>query len=283
MTVGFVGLGQIGRPMAERLLDWPGGLVVHDLDPDAVAALVEAGATAATDLADLGARCDLVHVMVRDDDQVREVAVGLAPSMHPGSVIAIHSTIAPTTAPALAAELADSGVEVVDAPVSGGPMGAMQGRLAIMLGGSDQAVAHARPAMERLGDLVVHLGPTGAGTAAKLARNLIHFSAFAAIGEASRLAEAAGIDLVALGTIVRHSDEVTGGPGAIMHRDSAAELADDDPWLPILSGVHHLGDKDLRFAIALAESLDVDTPVAQAARSNLARALGLPDHQETPP
>lgn len=274
--LGWVGLGQIGRPMAERLLDWPHGLMVHDVVPDVVAGLVESGASAATDLAQVGQRCQLVHVMVRDDDQVREVVDGLAPNLAPTSVIAIHSTIGPDTAAELATAVAPRGVAVVDAPVSGGPIGAATGRLAIMLGGTDDAVARVRPAMERLGDLVVHVGPVGAGTAAKLARNLIHFAAFAAVGEAARLADAAGVDLVTLGDVVRHSDAVTGGPGAIMHRDTAAPVTDDDPWLPILAGVHHLGDKDLRFAIALADSLGVDTPVARTARAHLAHALGLP-------
>ena len=116
-------------------------------------------------------------------------------------------------------------MHVIDAPVSGGFMGAHDGTLALMVGGSDEAVAVARPALERLGTLVAHLGPIGAGTRAKLARNLITFASYAAVGEANRLAEAAGVDLALLGEVVRHSDRVTGGPGAIMLRDTAAAMA----------------------------------------------------------
>ena len=94
----------------------------------------------------------------------------------------------------------------------------------------------------------MHAGPVGAGTAMKLARNLIHFVSFTAVTEAQRLAEAAGVDLQALGEVVRHTDAITGGPGAIMHRETAAPLAPDDPWRAIFDHVRALGEKDLRFA-----------------------------------
>jgi 3-hydroxyisobutyrate dehydrogenase len=109
----------------------------------------------------------------------------------------------------------------------------------------------------------------------KLARNLIHFVAFTAVTEAQRLAEAAGLDLLALGEVVRHTDAVTGGPGAIMHRDSAAPLAEDDFWYGVLDHVRALGEKDLSFAIELARSLGVDVPLATVALDRLGPGLGL--------
>jgi 3-hydroxyisobutyrate dehydrogenase len=115
----------------------------------------------------------------------------------------------------------------------------------------------------------------GNGTAAKLARNLLHFVAFTATGEALRLAEAAGVDLVALGRIVRHTDAITGGPGAIMHRDTTAPLAPGDGWTPIFEHVLALGSKDLAHAIELADRLGVEVPMAEYAAGNLGRALGL--------
>ncbi len=126
-----------------------------------------------------------------------------------------------------------------------------------------------------MGTEVVHCGPAGNGTAAKLARNLLHFVAFTATGEALRLAEAAGIDLVALGRIVRHTDSITGGPGAIMHRDTTAPLAPDDGWTSIFEHVLAIGEKDLAHAIELADRLGVDVPMAQYASEHLAGALGL--------
>ena len=96
---------------------------------------------------------------------------------------------------------------------------------------------------------VVHAGPAGAGTRMKLARNLLHFVSFTAATEAQRLAEAAGLDLVDLGDVVRHTDAVTGGPGAIMHRDTTAPLAPDDFWFEVFDHVRALGEKDLAFAL----------------------------------
>ena len=121
----------------------------------------------------------------------------------------------------------------------------------------------------------MHAGPLGAGTRMKLARNLIHFVAFTAVTEAQRLAEAAGLDLVALGEVVRHTDAITGGPGAIMYRDTTAPLDPDDFWYGVFDHVRALGEKDLSFAIELAGTLGVDVPLAQLARENLAKGLGL--------
>ena len=109
----------------------------------------------------------------------------------------------------------------------------------------------------------MHAGPIGAGTKFKLARNLMHFVAFTAATEAQRLAEAAGLDLVELGEVVRHTDAITGGPGAIMHRDTTAPIAEDDFWHGVFEHVRALGEKDLRFAIALADELGVDVPLAR--------------------
>jgi 3-hydroxyisobutyrate dehydrogenase-like beta-hydroxyacid dehydrogenase len=107
----------------------------------------------------------------------------------PGTVVAIHSTVEADTPARLADVAAPHGVQVIDAPVSGGMMGAHGGTLAIMVGGADEAVAAVREPFARLGTLVAHLGPIGAGTRAKLARNLITFASYAAVGEACRLAE----------------------------------------------------------------------------------------------
>ncbi len=283
IAVGFVGLGNIGKPMALRLADWPGGLWVYDVAPEPVAELAGAGAVVAETLAAMAASVDLVCVMVRDDDQVRAVLAELLPAARPGLTVAVHSTVAPAT-PAELAELGlQHAVHVVDAPVSGGAMGAADGTLAIMVGGSEEGYASCAAPFARLGRLVVHAGPPGAGTRMKLARNLMHFVSFTAVTEAQRLAEAAGIDLIELGAVVRHTDAITGGPGAIMHRDTAAPLSPDDFWFGIFDHVRTLGEKDLGFAIELAEQLDVDVPLARLARERLAPGLGLPVTDLTTP
>ncbi|CAM3456203.1 NAD(P)-dependent oxidoreductase [Nocardioides dubius] len=285
LRVGFVGLGDIGRPMALRLAAADGAeLAVFDLNPVPLAELAAAGARVAESLAALADGVETVCVMVRDDDQVRAVlaeliaAVGSAESPTLRTVV-IHSTVAPTTPAELAAAAAEVGVTVLDAPVSGGAMGAAAGTLAIMAGGSPEGFAAVRPALEAMGTKVVHAGEIGAGTRFKLARNLMHFVSFTAATEAQRLAEAAGLDLLALGEVVRHTDTVTGGPGAIMHRATAAPIERDDFWFDVFSHVRALGEKDLRFAVELAEGLGVETPLARLALERLGTGLGLPADQ----
>jgi 3-hydroxyisobutyrate dehydrogenase len=279
-AVGFIGLGNIGKPMAERLAEWPGGLWVYDVVPEAVAALEKKGAKAAASAADIAEHCSVVCVMVRDDDQVREVLADVLTTAAPGTVVVVHSTIHPHTAAELAETAAARGVQVLDAPVSGGSMGAAAGRLAIMCGGSSEAFERAREALGLMGEIVELLGPVGSGTRAKLARNLLHFVAFTAVGEAQRLAEAAGIDLELLGKIVRHTDGLTGGAGAIMLRSTAAPMSADDPWRSIFEHVRALGEKDLRFATELARELGVSTPLADLAVIGLGPGLGLGKMEE---
>ena len=273
--VGFIGLGNIGKPMAQRLVAWPGGLTVYDVAPEPPRELEKAGARAASSVAELAAECGVICVMVNTDDQVRDVIGEVLGAARPGTVVAVHSTISPDLPPRLEDLAGRHDLLFVDAPVSGGAMGAADGTLAIMVGGSDAAYDAVREPLALMGSEIVHCGPAGNGTAAKLARNLLHFVAFTATGEALRLADAAGVDLVALGRIVRHTDSITGGPGAIMHRDTTAPLAPDDGWTSIFEHVLALGSKDLAHAIELADRLGVEVPMAQYAAGHLAEALGL--------
>jgi 3-hydroxyisobutyrate dehydrogenase-like beta-hydroxyacid dehydrogenase len=230
--------------------------------------------------AEVAERATVISIMVRDDTQVTDVLTGpdgILGHAQPGTVVAIHSTVEADTPVRLAELAAPHGVDIIDAPVSGGFMGAHAGTLALMVGGSDDAVAKVAEPFARLGTLVAHLGPLGAGTRAKLARNLITFAAMAAVGEASQLAEAAGVDLAKLGEVVRHSDKVTGGPGSTMLRTTTAPLAPDDGLFPIFTHTRELGLKDLDLAIALAGEHGLDVPFARLAHQHLGRALGVPD------
>lgn len=275
--VGFVGLGNIGKPMALRLAAAQDvNLWVYDVVPEPVAELEAAGARAAESVAALAARSDVVCVMVRDDAQVRDVLGEVLGVAGDAQTVVIHSTVGPATPAQLADTAARHGVKVLDAPVSGGAMGAADGSLAIMVGGSEEAFEAARPALEAMSSHVVHAGPIGAGTWFKLARNLMHFVAFTAATEAQQLAEACGLDLVELGRVVRHTDAITGGPGAIMHRATTAPIAEDDFWHGVFSHVVALGEKDLRFAIELAEQQGVEVPLARLSLDRLAPGLGLP-------
>lgn len=281
--IGFIGLGNIGAPMARRLLDRPDELVVLDVAAAATAPFAAEGATVAATPAELAARARVISIVVRDEAQVADVLDGpdgLLAAATAGTVVAVHSTISAEGAVALAERASAAGVDLVDAPISGGAMGAHEGTLVVMVGGSDDAVERARPVLERYASLVVHCGPVGQGTRMKIARNLITFASFAAVGEAQRLAQAAGLDVAALGDVVRHSDRVTGGAGAIMLRPDASVMADDDGLRPIFAHTAALGTKDLDLAAELGDGLDVDTPVAELARRLLAPALGLEPYPE---
>jgi len=279
LKLGYIGLGNQGAPMAKRLVDWPGGLTVFDVRAEAMAPLVELGATAADDIADV-ARADVISVTVLTDAQVRDVVGRLAAHAAPGTVIAIHSTISPDTAGELAESLRAKGIHIVDAPVSGGAGAAKKGELAVMIGADDEAFAKVKPVFERWASLIVHAGPPGAGTRMKLARNMLTFIGFAAANEAQFLAQAAGIDLQKLGRVVRHSDAQSGGPGAIILRDDMSPLAADHWLFDMFTHTRGLGEKDLALALGLGEAVGVDLPLAEVALQRLADGLGVPHTKE---
>jgi 3-hydroxyisobutyrate dehydrogenase-like beta-hydroxyacid dehydrogenase len=275
VKLGYIGLGNQGAPMAKRLVEWPGGLIVFDVRPEAMTPLAEAGASLADGIADV-AGADVISVTVLNDEQVRDVVGQLAEHAKPGTVIAIHSTIAADTAAELAKQLQVKGIHVVDAPVSGGDRAAKKGELAVMVGASDEAFARVKEPFSQWASLIVHAGGTGAGTRMKLARNMLHFISFTAACEALKLADAAGVSLQDLGNVVRHSDKQTGGAGMVMFRDDAKPLAPDHFLYKPFQHTRDLGEKDLRLALDLGATLGVELPLAELALQNLATGLGVP-------
>jgi 3-hydroxyisobutyrate dehydrogenase-like beta-hydroxyacid dehydrogenase len=277
--LGYIGLGNMGAPMAKKMVEWPGGITVYDVRADAMTPLAEAGASLADGVADVAA-ADIVHVTVLNDAQVREVVGELAAHAKPGTIIAVHSTISDTTAEELARDLKPQGIHVIDAPVSGGAGAARKGLLATMVGADDETFARIKEPFSCWASLVIHAGVPGAGTRMKLARNMLTFTIYAAVGEAWKLADAAGLNLQDLGNVVRHTDKLTGGAGSIMFRDDTKDL---EPGHFLYEGFMHtrgLGEKDLSLALALADALSVDLPLAKLALQRLAPGLGVP-HEET--
>ena len=278
-SLGYIGLGSMGAPMAMRLVGWPGGLTIYDVRDEAMTPFAEAGAAVAAGLADV-ATADLISVTVLDDAQVRDVISELAPNVAPGTVIAVHSTIADTTAEELAAELLPHGIHVIDAPVSGGAGAAQKGELATMVGAPREIYERVKPVFKQWASLVIHAGEPGAGTRMKLARNMLTFTGFAAACEAMQLAERAGLDLQALGRVVRHTDTLTTGPGAIMIRDNTHEI-EPGHWLyDTFTHTRALGEKDLNLALGLGDSLNVELPLARIALEHLAAGLGVPHRED---
>ena len=279
VKLGYIGLGNMGAPMATRMTEWPGGVTVYDIRTEAMTPLAEKGAGLADSVADIAA-ADIIHVTVLNDAQVREVVGELAAHSRPGTVIAIHSTISDTTAVELAAEHKPQGIHIVDAPVSGGAAAAAKGELATMVGADREVYERIKPAFKHWAAVVIHAGEPGAGTRMKLARNMLTFTSYVAACEAMKLAEAAGLDLQALGRVVRHTDALTGGPGAIMVRDDMNDLPPEHFLYQPFMHTRGLGEKDLSLALALGEAVSVDLPLARLAYEGLAAGLGVPHNEK---
>jgi len=192
-TVGVVGLGAMGLPMAETLA--AAGLAVKGFDLDCGRRALLPGAV---DTLAAVAEADAIVLSLPNDGVVKAVAGELLPLLRAGSLLVDTSTVAPQTARAVQADAAARGVGYVDAPVSGGAAGAAAGSLLVMAGGTDDDVARARPVLDPLARLVVHCGGPGAGAVVKLANNMLCAGQLLLAGEALRLADANGVSAEAL-------------------------------------------------------------------------------------
>jgi 2-hydroxy-3-oxopropionate reductase len=195
--VGFIGLGIMGAPMARHLLAAGFPLTVHSRSPGPVDALVEAGASRASSAAELARASDVVVTMLPDTPDVEHVMLGddgVSSGAAAGSLVIDMSTIDPGPTRAIAEQLATRDVEMLDAPVSGGERGAIEGTLSIMVGGSDAAVARAMPILRAMGKNIVHVGPSGAGQITKACNQLVVAATIEAVAEALVLAERSGVD-----------------------------------------------------------------------------------------
>jgi 2-hydroxy-3-oxopropionate reductase len=195
--IGFIGLGVMGKPMAHNLRAAGVDLVVHSRSPGPVDELVAEGAERASDPSELAASVDIVVTMLPDTPDVDLVLFGergVADGIRPGSLVIDMSTIRPTEASRFAERLADIDVAMLDAPVSGGERGAIDGTLSIMVGGKDATFRRALPILEILGGNVTHVGGSGAGQVAKACNQLIVGATIQAVAEALVLAAKAGVD-----------------------------------------------------------------------------------------
>lgn len=193
LSWGFVGLGEMGEPMVEHLLAAGLPVRVCDSEPRRLETAVRRGATAGP-VADLAADCDVVALCVRDGEQAGQVvAAVLAAGPRPGLTVVVHSTVGPDTCRSLAALLAERGIDLVDAPVSGMRMAAAAGTLTFFVGGEPAAVDRVRPGLAAMGTQIVDVGGVGAGQAVKLANNLVAFGTVALVREAAAIGAASGV------------------------------------------------------------------------------------------
>lgn len=197
MKVGFIGLGIMGKPMSKNLIKAGYSLIVNDVNKAAVAEIVALGAESAENARELAARSDIVITMLPNSPHVKQVVLGpngVIEAARPGLVVIDMSSIAPLASKEVAAKLAEKGVEMLDAPVSGGEPKAIDGTLSIMVGGEKELFDRCLPMLQKLGSSVVLCGGIGAGNMTKLANQIVVALNIAALSEAMVLAAKSGVD-----------------------------------------------------------------------------------------
>jgi 3-hydroxyisobutyrate dehydrogenase len=276
--VGFVGLGNIGAPMAGRLCK-PFDTMVLDLNEEAMKPLVEAGAKAGSSCREVGEHAEVIGVCVLDDAGTKAVVAGekgLLEGAKPGTVIMLHSTIHPDTARQLADVAAERDVHVVDAQMTGGAAAAAAGTLRYMVGGDDEAVERARGVLDHSASEITHCGPVGMGAVAKLCNNLVQFVCWQGYVDAFKLAEHAGLP----------SEKLTEVLGWIMNDNARTfmgmrSLREQDPSNEGLANAYDaamkIAEKDLFLALEVGRSFGVSMPATGLASQQVGRLFGSND------
>ena len=271
-TIGFVGLGIMGRPMALNLVRAGHTLAVHARRAESMAPLAEAGAATCDTPADVARRATIIFTMVADTPDVEEVILGdggIIEGVRPGSVVVDMSTISPSATRAMAERLREAGAQMLDAPVSGGDIGARDGTLSIMVGGEPGAFERVRPLFEILGGNVVHIGGNGAGQVCKACNQVVVAQTITGIGEALLLAEASGVD----GARVREA--LLGGfAGSRILEVHGRRMLDDDYAPGFKASLHQ---KDMRIVLETAHELGLALPGAAQVAQYLNTLVGAGD------
>jgi len=276
-TVGFIGLGIMGKPMARNLLRAGYPLVVLNRSRGPVDELVADGARAGSSPRDVAAASDVVITMLPDSPDVEAVVLaadGVAAGIRSGALSIDMSTIAPATARTIAARLHERGVDVLDAPVSGGEKGAIDATLSIMIGGTDAAFARAEPILRALGKNIVHVGPDGAGQVTKACNQIVVGVTIEAVAEALALAAASGVDVAAVRTALM------GGFAQSKILEVHGQRMIDQAFTPGFKARLHR--KDLQIAVSAGEEVGLDLAGAALVRERfdtlIARGDGDRDH-----
>jgi 2-hydroxy-3-oxopropionate reductase len=265
-AIGFIGLGAMGTPMARNLLNRGHSVTVWARRPEAISPLVTAGAAAGESAAHVAAQSDIVMTMVTDTRAVEEVVLGgrgIASGARPGSLVIDHSTIDPEGARRIANQLQERGIEMLDAPVSGGSIAAETGTLVIMVGGSISAFERAKPVLSGYAKSIVHIGPSGAGQVAKACNQICTIVNQLGAAEAMLLAERAGVDPR------RVHEALMGGFAASRMLDlQAPKMIARNFEGKVESRLHH---KDIRIVLDLASAFGIELPASAAAADVLER------------
>lgn len=270
MNVGFIGLGIMGRPMALNLLKAGYSLSVYARRLHMMEPLQEAGAEACDSPAQVAAHSEIVFICVSDTPDVEQVILaenGVLTGARADSVVVDMSTISPSATRKLAATLAEQKIHMLDAPVSGGEQGAINGELSIMVGGERGVFERVLPLFEVMGKNIVHIGSNGAGQVTKACNQIVVGQAIVAAGEALLLAQASGVDP----TRVRAA--LLGGFAGSRVLESHGQRMLDRNFKPgFKASLHH---KDLRIAMESAHELGMALPGAAAVAQYLNAVVGL--------
>jgi 3-hydroxyisobutyrate dehydrogenase-like beta-hydroxyacid dehydrogenase len=269
MRVGFIGLGNIGAPMARRLLRPDFELTVHDNHAEALQPFEGTGARLTMSCADLARSSQVIAVCVRDDVELLAVAYGdasLSDSIEPGTTVLVHSTVRPQTVRALAETLALRGGHVLDAAVTGGAHLAASGELCAMVGGDAADLARVRPVLAACCRRIVHAGPLGAGMVLKAANNLVTMLQLVAAHESDALARAGGLEPALLAEVMTENGNLTDTMRRFLEfRTTGPASLGEQAYLEFQERMGQLGAKDLQVALDIARDAGIELPGAAAA------------------
>jgi 3-hydroxyisobutyrate dehydrogenase len=264
LKVGFIGLGNMGAPMAETIRRVGFDLTVFDVRADAVRRISAAGARAAASPGEVAAASDVVLTCVLYEHQVQEIFCGedgILASARPGLIAAVHSTIRPEVVQELAAAAAERGVDVVDAPVSGASIAAEKGTLTCIVGASDDAVRRIHPVLSAVATDIIHVGPVGAAQVVKLANNIMFHGNQLIAMEAIRFVQAFGLDQQVLLDVAAVS---TGGSWVASNFEHFDRYGTEHTLAGSEELPHRFG-KDLRYAVAAAQDRRTYLPLTALA------------------
>ena len=268
-TIGFVGLGIMGRPMLNNLLKAGHTVIAYGRTPAKLDAVVKDGAQRGASNSDVGARAEIVITMLPDGPEVEEVVLGangILAGAKAGTLIIDMSSINPLVSQKIAKACAEKGVEFIDAPVSGGEPKAIEGTLAIMVGASEEAFAKAEPILKCMGSSVTLTGPVGAGNTTKLANQIMVACNIAAMGEALALATRCGLNPEVVVNAIKGG---LAGSAVLNAKGPMLIARNFKPGFKI-----NLHQKDLRNALQTAESNRVCLPITALVQQMLSSLIG---------
>lgn len=265
-TIGFVGVGLMGRGMAKNILaaGYPLTVIAHS-NRAPVEDLVAQGASEAASLADLAGACTVIHICAPGSPQVEAIVDTLMPAMRPGTVVVDCSTSDPNSTLALAAKLEEGGFHMVDAPLGGTPVQAEAGALAAMVGASDAAFERVKPVIDTWAASIVHIGPSGAGHKMKLLNNFLSLGYAALYAEALALSEKVGISTQQFDSVIRGSRMDCGFYQTFM--GYAVEGNREAHKFTLTNAL-----KDMRYLESMAGAVALANPIGNAVKNSFALA-----------